>query len=65
MRKVSQILAVAGNDSHQVKHVLTSVKSLSTSPEMEDKPQSQGLQKDYPYQTVEKNEQLGTTSDGE
>ena len=43
MRELSQILAAAMNDSHQVKTNLTAVESLSTSPEIADEPKSQEL----------------------
>ena len=42
--KLSQILAAVGSSSYQVEHILTAVKSLSTSPDIKNEPKSQDPQ---------------------
>ena len=64
LRKLSQILAVVGNSSYQVEHILTAVKSLSTSLDITNEPKSQEPQKDIPCQIAEGIDNLGVTSDG-
>ena len=44
---------------------MIAVESLSTSPGIEDKTQSQELQKDFPCKTAEEVDILGITSEGE
>ena len=61
--KISQILAAVGNSSYQVEHILTAVKSLSTSPEITNEPKSQEPQK-YICQIAEEIDNLGITFDG-
>ena len=63
--KLSQILATVGNSSYQVEHILTAVKSLSTSPDITNEPKSQEPQKNIPCQIAEEIDNLGTTSGGE
>ena len=63
--RLSQILVAVGSPSYQVEHILTTVKSLSTSLETTNEPKSQVPQKDLPYQIAEEIDNLGTTSDGE
>ena len=65
MRELSQILAVAGNDSHQVKTILTVVECFSTSLKITDEPKSQELQKDVLYKTAKEANTLGNTFEGE
>ena len=65
MRELSQILAAAMNDSHQVKTILTAVESLSTSPEITDEPKSQEQQKDVLCKTAKEANTLGITFEGE
>ena len=62
--KLSQILAAIGNSSYQVEHILTGVKSLSTSPDIINEPKSQEPQKDIPCQIAKEVDNLGVTSDG-
>ena len=62
--KLSQILAAVGNSSYQVEHILTAVKSLSTSPDITNEPKSQEPQKNIPCQIAEEIDNLGITSDG-
>ena len=62
--KLSQILAAVGNSSYQVEHILTAVKSLSTSFEITNEPKSQEPQKYIPFQIAEEIDNLGITSDG-
>jgi len=62
--KLSQILAAVGSSSYQVEHILTAVKSLSTSPDITNEPKSQEPQKDIPCQIAEEIDNLGITSDG-
>ena len=64
LRKLSQILAAVGNSSYQVEHILTVVKSLSTSHDIKNEPNSQEAQKNVPCQIVEEIDDLGTTSNG-
>ena len=63
--KLSQILAAVGNSSCQVEHILIAFKSLSTSPDMTDEPNSQEIQKDFLCNTSEDANTSGTTSEGE
>ena len=65
MRELSQILETAGNDSHQVKTILTAVEGLSTSPEIIDEPTSQELQKDVLCEIPKENDTLGITFEWE
>ena len=65
LRELSQILAAAGNDSHQVKTILTAVESLSTSPKITDEPKSQELQKYVLCKNAKENDALGITAEGE
>ena len=65
MIELSQILAAAGKDSHQVKTILTTVEILSTSPEITEKPKSQELKKDVLYETTKEADTLGITFEGE
>ena len=62
--KLSQILAAVGSSSYQVEHILTAVKSLSTSPDITNEPKSQEPPKDIPCQIAEEIDNLGTTSNG-
>ena len=57
-------LAAVGNSYYQVEHILTAVKSLSTSSDTTNEPKSQEPQKDIPCQIVEEIDNLGITSDG-
>ena len=59
--KLSQILAVVGSSSYEVEHILTAVKSLSTSPDITNEPKSQDP---LPCQIPEDIDNLGITSDG-
>ena len=65
MREISQILAAAGNDSHQVKTILIAIESLSTSPEITDEPKSQEQQKYVLCETAIEANTLGITPEGE
>ena len=65
LRELCQILAAAGNDSHQVETILTTVEFLSTSPEITDEPKSQEQQKDVLCETAKEANTLGITPKGE
>ena len=59
IRELSQILATAGNDSHQVKTILIAFESLSTSLEITNEPKSQEQQKDILCETAIEVDTLG------
>ena len=63
--KNSQILVAVGNSSYKEEHILTTIKSLSTSPDMIDETNSQELQKYFLCKTSEDADRLGITSEGE
>ena len=65
MGELSQILVAVGNDSHQLKTILTPIESLSTSSEITNKPKSQELQKYVLYETAKEADTLGNTFEGE
>ena len=52
MIELSQILAVTRISSFKERHILTSIKSLSTSLDMTDEPNSREIQKDFLCETA-------------
>ena len=65
MIELSQILEAAGISCFKERHILTSIKSLSTSPDMTNEPSSWEKQNYFLCETAKEDDTLETTFDGE